>query len=59
MLLYDPRLGQVVLVEQFRIGALGKEERPWILETVGGFTPDDESDESVARREAMRRLTVR
>lgn len=53
VLLYDPRLDQVVLVEQFRIGAVGTERVPWILETVGGFTPEGESDESVARREAM------
>jgi ADP-ribose pyrophosphatase len=53
VLLYDPRLDQVVLVEQFRIGALGQEQRPWVLETVGGFVPEGESDESVARREAM------
>jgi ADP-ribose pyrophosphatase len=53
VLLYDPRLDQVVLVEQFRIGAVGKEPVPWVLETVGGFTPEGESDESVARREAI------
>jgi ADP-ribose pyrophosphatase len=53
VLLYDPRLDQVVLVEQFRIGAVGKEPCPWVLETVGGFVPERESDESVARREAV------
>ena len=53
VLLYDPRLDQVVLVEQFRIGAVGQEAIPWVLETVGGFVPDGESDESVARREAV------
>lgn len=53
VLLYDPRLDQVVLVEQFRIGALGCEPYPWVLETVGGYVPDGEADESVARREAM------
>ena len=53
VLLYDPRLDQVVLVEQFRIGAVGQQETPWVLETVGGLVPDDESDESVARREAV------
>jgi len=53
VLLYDPRLDQVVLVEQFRIGAVEREPVPWVLETVGGFVPDGESDESVARREAL------
>lgn len=53
VLLYDPRLDQVVLVEQFRIGAVGQVTPPWVLETVGGFVPDQEEDESVARREAL------
>jgi ADP-ribose pyrophosphatase len=53
VLLYDPQLDQVVLVEQFRIGAVGKESVPWVLETVGGFSPEGQSDESVARREAL------
>ncbi|MCU7807162.1 MAG: NUDIX domain-containing protein [Candidatus Thiodiazotropha sp. (ex Semelilucina semeliformis)] len=53
ILLYDPKLDQVVLVEQFRIGAVGHETVPWMLEIVGGFVPEDESDESVARREAV------
>lgn len=53
VLLYDPKLDRVVLVEQFRIGAVGREHRPWVLETVGGFVPADESDEAVARRESL------
>ncbi|MCU7844936.1 MAG: NUDIX domain-containing protein [Candidatus Thiodiazotropha sp. (ex Monitilora ramsayi)] len=53
VLLYDPKLDRVVLVEQFRIGAVGLEPAPWMLEIVGGFVPDNESDESVARREAV------
>ena len=59
VLLYDPRLDQVVLVEQFRIGALGCEPRPWVLETVGGYVPDGEQDEAVARREAMEEANCR
>jgi ADP-ribose pyrophosphatase len=53
VLLYDPRLDQVVLVEQFRIGALEIEAVPWVLETVGGYVPQQEEDEAVARREAL------
>lgn len=53
VLLYDPRLDQVVLVEQFRIGAVGHEPVPWVLETVGGYVPPQEEDETVARREAL------
>jgi ADP-ribose pyrophosphatase len=53
VLLYDPRLDRVVFVEQFRIGVLGTQDPPWMLEIVGGLVPEDESDESVARREAV------
>ncbi len=53
VLLYDPDREQVVLVEQFRIGALGQRQRPWLLETVGGYIPAGETPEEVARREAL------
>jgi ADP-ribose pyrophosphatase len=53
VLLYDPRLDKVVLVEQFRIGAVGYENPPWLLETIGGLQADGEPDESVARRESL------
>ena len=53
VLLYDPKLDQVVLVEQFRIGAVGHEASPWLLETVGGYVPAQEPDEAVARRESL------
>jgi ADP-ribose pyrophosphatase len=43
----------VVLVEQFRIGAVGYENPPWLLETIGGLQADGEPDESVARRESL------
>jgi ADP-ribose pyrophosphatase len=36
VLLYDPALDQVVLVEQFRVGALEQPDHPWVIETVGG-----------------------
>ncbi len=51
VLLYDPREDAVVLIEQFRIGALGHQEPPWLLETVGGYREEGESPEEVARRE--------
>jgi ADP-ribose pyrophosphatase len=53
VLLYDPKRDQVVLVEQFRIGAMGFLESPWLLETIGGLQTDGEEEESVARREAF------
>ena len=53
VLLYDPKLDQVVLIEQFRIGALEQPGNPWVVETVGGYLGADESPEEVARREAV------
>lgn len=49
---YDPHTDTVVLVEQFRIGALDKSPEPWLLETVAGLIDTDEQPEEVARREA-------
>jgi len=48
---YDPRLDAVVLIEQFRTGALEDPAGPWVLETIGGYRHPDESAEDVARRE--------
>ena len=50
---YDPVADTVILVEQFRIGALGAALDPWMLEVVAGIVDKDESDEEVARREAI------
>lgn len=50
VLLYDPVLQQVVMVEQFRIGA--KEEADsWLLENPAGYVELGESAEQVAKRE--------
>ncbi len=53
VLLYDPTLDQVVLIEQFRIGALEQAGHPWVIETVGGYLGADEAPQEVARREAL------
>ncbi|OAN19044.1 ADP-ribose pyrophosphatase [Photobacterium jeanii] len=53
LLPYDPCTDQVVLVEQFRIGALAADCEPWQLEMVAGMIEDGESAEEVARREAQ------
>jgi ADP-ribose pyrophosphatase len=50
---YDPQREQVVLVEQFRIGALERERDPWLLEPVAGMIEAGESAAEVARREAL------
>lgn len=48
---YDPVLDQVVLLEQFRIGALKDERSPWLLELVAGMYCSGEKPEEVAKRE--------
>ncbi|MGB0466082.1 MAG: NUDIX domain-containing protein [Pontibacterium sp.] len=53
VLLYDAPEDQVVMVEQFRVGALDHPRSPWLLELVAGIVEPGESPEQVARREAM------
>lgn len=50
---YDPQRDCVVLIEQFRVGALDKSANPWLLELVAGLIDKDEEPEEVARREAV------
>jgi ADP-ribose pyrophosphatase len=53
ILLYDPARDRVVLVEQFRIGALEQGEGAWLLEVAGGIHDPHLTQEQVARREAQ------
>ncbi|SFX60394.1 NUDIX domain-containing protein [Marinospirillum alkaliphilum] len=53
VLAYDPWQDQVVLVEQFRVGALQDQDSPWLLEMIAGMVEAGETPESVAHREAM------
>lgn len=50
---YDPASDQVVLIEQFRIGAVSAPVGSWLLEIVAGIIELDESAEQVVRREAV------
>ncbi len=50
---YDPLRDELVLIEQFRIGAVGRVENPWLLEVVGGLVEGEEEPEAVARRETL------
>lgn len=50
VLLYDRPKDIVVLIEQFRVGAL-EEPSPWIFEVVAGMIEPGETPESVAIRE--------
>jgi ADP-ribose pyrophosphatase len=53
VLLYDPARRQVVLLEQFRIGAHVAGFDPWLTEIVAGIIEPGESAEAVARRESF------
>ncbi len=50
---YDPLADKLVLIEQFRIGALEHAGGPWLLEVVGGIVESGEEPRQVARRETM------
>lgn len=52
---YDPARDQVLLVEQFRVGALAADAAggPWLLELIAGIIDPGETPEEVVRREAM------
>ena len=50
---YDPVLDRVVLIEQFRIGALNDSQGPWLTEIVAGMVAANETAEGVAQREAQ------
>lgn len=47
---FDPDTGQVVLIQQFRLGALEQDD-PWLLEAVAGIIEKDESAENMVERE--------
>lgn len=52
LLPYDPARDEIVLIEQFRIGALAAvEANPWLVEIVAGIVEAGESPEEVVRRE--------
>ncbi|WP_438970048.1 NUDIX domain-containing protein [Methylophaga sp.] len=54
VMLYDPKRDEVVIIEQFRAGAilLPDQQDAWLLEIVAGAMEEGETAEDVARREA-------
>jgi len=50
---YDPVADSIVLIEQFRIGALIAGMSPWLIEVVAGIIEEGEAPEEVARRETL------
>ncbi|AMO47128.1 ADP-ribose pyrophosphatase [Kosakonia oryzendophytica] len=53
LLPFDPVRDEVVLIEQIRIAAIDTSETPWLLEMIAGMIEEGETDEDVARREAI------
>ena len=48
---YDRARDEVVLIEQFRVGAMHQDPDPWLVEIVAGMIDTDETPEAVAIRE--------
>ena len=49
---YDPDRDRIVLIDQFRIGAMSAGWNPWVTEIVAGMVGEGETPEAVAVREA-------
>ena len=50
---YDPQSDSLVMIEQFRPGAMRGDDSPWMLELIAGVVESGETDEDVVHREAM------
>jgi ADP-ribose pyrophosphatase len=53
VLLYDPHTDQVVLIEQFRAGAILQPDKAWLVEIVAGGIEEGETAVEVAYRESI------
>lgn len=53
VLLYDPHADKVILIEQFRAGAILQPDRAWLVEIVAGAIEEGETAEEVAYRESL------
>jgi ADP-ribose pyrophosphatase len=53
VLLHDPVLNKLVLIEQFRIGALADPDGPWLIELVAGILEVGEAPEALVTRETQ------
>lgn len=58
VMLYDVLQDKLLLLEQFRAGALRTEETPWMLEFVAGMFDDNESPIDVAVRETKEEANI-
>jgi ADP-ribose pyrophosphatase len=55
---YDPILDRVILIQQFRIGALEDRNSAWLYEIVAGLMDKDETPEQVVKREMQEEAGV-
>lgn len=53
LLAYDEQRDAVILVEQFRCGAMEGSDSPWLLELIAGMIEEGESAQQVIQREAF------
>lgn len=53
LLPYDVKNDQVVLLEQFRLGAMDSKQSPWLFELVAGMIEEGEVSSDVVKREAL------
>lgn len=49
---YNPQTDELVLIEQFRLGAMPSSQSPWLLEAIAGMIDPGETPQQVAKREA-------
>jgi len=50
---YDKKNDSVVLIEQFRFGAIDTDQSPWLIEIVAGIIEEGEQSVDVIQREAL------
>jgi len=50
---YDPIRDEVILIEQFRVGALAAADGSWLLEIVAGMIEAGETPQDVVKRESI------
>ena len=53
LLAYDKKKDCVILVEQFRFGAMNSQRSPWLFELIAGMIDEGQSAEDTVKREAV------
>jgi ADP-ribose pyrophosphatase len=56
---YDVKQDKLLLIEQFRPGAMRGDDSPWLLEFIAGMFEDNESPVEVAVREAKEEANIK